>query len=415
MAATLCASILAAAAKPATWFFHEPRLGPIVYLLALAMLIDGLQNIRIVEFRKEMRFDREFLYLSIRRLSGIAVTLTAAALLRNEWALVIGIITGKCIGVVLGYTMRPYLPRLTLAARGELLAQSGWLFVANMVQFVRQRSSDILIGRIAGTAAVGAYVLGSDMATAVSSELVAPINRVALPEFSNIATREGVIRRFDQVTGVVAVFLTPAAFGLAACAPLVVAAFLGSKWAATAQVLQILAFSGWIAALGSNLGVALLSLGHYTANASLHGIAAATLVPLLAAGAYLGGAPGVAVGMLIANTLAVIVALFVSRRLIGYRVSGFLRESWRPVLAATVMYGTVMWVARYIGGALASLPSGVHLAMAVLTGAVVYPTLLYLLWIASGSPESAERSSFMLVLKVLRRVRPPPPAAAPAS
>src|SRR5689334_3660435 len=68
MAATLCACILAVAATPATWFFHEPRLGPIVYMLALAMLIDGLQNIRIVEFRKEMRFDREFLYLSIRRL-----------------------------------------------------------------------------------------------------------------------------------------------------------------------------------------------------------------------------------------------------------------------------------------------------------------------------------------------------------
>src|SRR5262245_18416114 len=39
MAATLCASILAAAANPATWFFHEPCLGPIVYMLAVAMLI----------------------------------------------------------------------------------------------------------------------------------------------------------------------------------------------------------------------------------------------------------------------------------------------------------------------------------------------------------------------------------------
>jgi lipopolysaccharide exporter len=400
--ATICGAILAVAAIPASWFFKEPRVAPIIFMLAGATFVDGLQNIRIVEFRKQMRFDREFVYMAIRRLSGIAVTLTLAVILRNEWALAIGILSGKTIGVMVGYWMRPYVPRLTLVARGELLAKSWWLFLANLVQFVRARSSDILLGRVAGTAAVGAYSLGSEMATTVSSELVAPINRVALPEFSSIGTREGVLSRVDQVTGLVAVFLTPASFGLAACAGPVVEVFFGARWAATSQVLQILALSGWLSALGSNLGMALLALGHYTANAAVHAAGAAILVPLIILGAFVAGPEGVAVATLAANVLTVGIGIGTAHKLTGYSPLGFLRQCWRPTLAALSMYAIVKWVLMYT----ANLHGAVHLVVAVATGTVLYPAALLLLWTMSGRPDSAERTAMTLAAKVLRRLRP---------
>ena len=404
--ASICGLILAAAAIPASWFFNEPRITPIMYVLACATCVDGLQNIRIVEFRKQMRFDREFVYMSIRRLSGIAVTLTLAVILKNEWALAIGILSGKTIGVMVGYWMRPYVPRLTLAARGELLAKSWWLFMANLVQFARARSSDILLGRLAGTAAVGAYALGSEMATMVSSELVAPINRVALPEFSSIPTREGVLSRVDQVTGLVAAILTPASFGLAACAGPIVEVFLGARWAATAQVLQILALSGWISALGSNLGIGLLALGHYTANAVIHAVGAAILVPLLMLGAYYSGPQGVAVATLAANVLTVLIAIIAAHKLTGYSPLGFVRQCWRPTVAALLMYAIVKWELAYTATLHFASIEAVRLVVAVATGALIYPTALLLLWVMSGRPDSGERTAMNLAAKVLRRLRP---------
>jgi lipopolysaccharide exporter len=403
LVALLCTAILVVAALPASWFFREPRLEAIVYAMGISVLIDGFHNIRIVEFRKNMRFDLEFRYLAARRLFGLVVTMTAAFILRNEWALAIGVICNRIIGVGLSYAMLPYRPRLTLAARQDLLVQSGWLLLANLVQFARSRSPDILLGRLLGPAAVGSYVIASDVTTAISSDLVAPINRVALPEFGNIADRKGVAQRFDQVTGQVAIFLTPLAFGLAVCADLVVQVLFGAQWASSAPAVQYLALAGWIAALGSNLGVALVSLGHYRANAIIHGIGVALLAAMLAVGALAGGIREVSIAVFVANFLTVVVAAFVAKQLIGYRPLGLILYTWRPTVAAGVMYAVVSITIGAMQMQTPDWPSVVRLAIAVGTGAVTYPLALGALWALSGLRDGAERTALAILAKVLAR------------
>jgi O-antigen/teichoic acid export membrane protein len=400
--AVLCALLLCAAAHPAALFFREPRLEPVAYALALGLLFDGLVNIRIVNFRRDMRFDLEFRFMATRRLVALVITITAALVLRNEWALAIGTVSSRATGMVMSYVMIREWPRLTLSKRAELLGKSSWLFLSNIVLFARQRAAEFTIGRVVGSTAVGAYLLASDLANTLSQELVSPINRVALPDLASQKTPQGIARRFDVLTGQLGLILTPLCFGLSACADLVVGLLFGAKWEASIDVLRVLAIAGWVAGIASNIGIGFLSLGLYRANAAIHAIGAATLLPLLAAGAYFDGTRGAAASVLVANAVTVFASLIVSRRATQYGPLDFARRIGRPVVACIGMYAVILWV----GSALpVAWPIAIRLAVEVVAGGAAYLILLGALFALSRDPDAAERLAFRLLGQLVGRLR----------
>lgn len=402
--ASVCALAIVAAAYPAAAFFREPRLVFVLCMLGGALFVEGLQNIKLVDFRREMRFDREFMFLATRRLVTIGVTMIAAFTLRNESALAIGMLASRIVGTTLSYWMRPYRPSLTLEHRGEFATKSSWLLLSGIVVFIRQRSSDFVLGRMMGTASVGAYSLASDLSTMVTMELVVPINRVALSDLSSQRTREDLVMRFDAVTGLVAIALTPLGLGLAACAKPVVQVMFGPTWAIAGDTLQVLAVANVVAMLVSNIGVPIISLGHYRYNAIILGVGAGTLIPFLLAGVHFFGAVGAAAAVLVGNTITAVVALWFARRAMDYGYRDFLRAVWRPVLAAALMALAVAWVGQYVTEQAILIKPWAKLGAMCAVGAVVYPSLLAAFWAASGFPYGGERRALNLFGKLLAKL-----------
>ena len=405
--AALCAVLLSIAAWPASIFFHEPRLQGIVYALALCLLLDGAVNIRVVDFRRQMRFDKEFLFMAVRRVVQVLMTMGSAFILRNEWALAIGIVSSRTTGVVMSYLMAPYRPRFTYVLRKELLSKSTWLFLSNVVFFARQRASDFTLGRLSGASSVGTYALAADLANLVSQELVSPINRVALPDLSARSTEEAIRRRFDLITGQLAIVLAPLCLGLSACASLLVPLLFGAAWAASADVLRVLAVAGMVAGLASNIGVGFLSLGHYRANAWIHAVGAGTLLPLLIFGTLSDGAHGAALAVLAANTVTTFVSLLFARRAMSYGPIDFLKRVWRPLLAASLMYLAIGWVAGELLASGNPLPAVARQAIQIAVGATSYLVLLLILALLFRDPDGAERLTLKLIRNLLQRRRRP--------
>ena len=401
--ALTCSSLIALAAWPAAMFFREPRLFIVLCLLATALAVEGLQNIRMVDFRREMRFDREFQFMATRRTVTVLVTICAALWLRNEWALALGTLCARLVGTTMSYIMRPHWPRLTLALRQEFVNKSSWLLLGNVVMFARQRSADFVLGRLNGAASVGAYTLANDLATMATQELVGPINRVSLSDLSQQESEKDVVSRFDAVTGLIAIVLAPVGLGLSACAHAVVPVLFGNAWVAAGGLLQILALAALVASLASNLGVPIISLGHYRANAMIHAVGALVQVPLLIACAYLYGPTGAAAAVLVANIVTVSTALFIAKGAIGYGPLDFLRCVWRPLLVAALMYAAISAVDAWAPTSGYLQHPAIRLALLVATGTVLYPPTLYALWALCGFPEGGERRMLTLLGKLAAR------------
>jgi O-antigen/teichoic acid export membrane protein len=82
-------------------YYGDPRVGTIAYIIALRPFIEGFENIGQVDFRRDLRFDKEFRYWVYRRLLTFFLTIGIAFWLRNYLALAIAAPVSGAVTVVL--------------------------------------------------------------------------------------------------------------------------------------------------------------------------------------------------------------------------------------------------------------------------------------------------------------------------
>ncbi|MFB3077097.1 MAG: oligosaccharide flippase family protein, partial [Lysobacterales bacterium] len=131
-------------AMPVADFFGDPRLVEIFYVLALVALVRSIGNVGVIDFQKNLTFGKDFKLHVAVKLAAFCVTITAAILLRNYWALVIGIATAGFVRVALSYMMHPYRPRLSLARWREIMHFSKWLLANNVLGFLNRQSDGLI-------------------------------------------------------------------------------------------------------------------------------------------------------------------------------------------------------------------------------------------------------------------------------
>jgi PST family polysaccharide transporter len=384
-------------ALPAAWFYAEPRLAPVIAVLALSPLIQGWENIGVVAFRKELNFRREFLFLGGKKLAMFCVAVPLAFALGNYWALVAGTVAGRATGVVLSYAIHPYRPRFCLAQWRVLFGFSRWLLVINLSSFVRERYPDLVLGQVVGPSGLGLYAVGAQIAQLPSSELTAPINRAVFPGLSAVASDPPALRRaFLSAQGMTLLFAVPAAFGIAALAPVLVPTLLGERWIDATEVVALLAWAGALQIVNATTHPAFLALNKPSVPAIIGACHAAALVlalPILGTGI---GLTGVLLGILCARLVSVPATIMFALQLLGLRLGDLVRVLWRPLIGAAIMYVAVV---VYLAGGGGNSGIGV-LATAVGLGVVCYTGAVVALWWLSGRPDGAEQS---VIAELVRR------------
>lgn len=403
--ALLCSALIAGLAPLAARFYEEPRLTLLMIVLAGGWLVQGFENIGIVNFRRRMDFASEFRFMFSKRFVGFVVTIALAIALQSYWALALGQSAMRATGLVLSYSMESYRPRLSLAARRDLFSFSGWLFVTNVMSFGLARLPHFVIGRLEGPAALGMYTIAAEFARLPSTELSAPINRAVLPGLSRVRENEAELRTlFIQVMSTTFALTLPAAIGLAMTAALVIQTVLGSQWSDAAPMLAILAVAGAVEVIGSNSGIAYLVLGRTRLVA---GLSAAKLTVLVAAAIFLVphlGAVGMAIAELIAATLVVLLGTATLIRSLRLSWKQIVAATWRTSISTTAMAIALLW---FVGSPL-SAESTVHawlLPQAIALGMVVYATSMLLLWQFSGRPPGAEAAALHYASRWLTSIR----------
>ena len=388
----LIASVLVAvAAFPAAEFFGDPRLGPVLLVVALLPLLDGLSNIGAVDFRRNMTFHKEFALMVLPKLGGILVAILAAFLLRSYVAMLCGMLVNRSLRMAMTYVMHPFRPRFSLIAWRALVEYSVWTWLLSLATLLRDRSDSLFLGRMAGTATLGFYSVGAEIAALPMTELIEPLGRASFSGFAAARHEGGAAGEiFLRLIGLSALLALPVGLGLSAVAAPLTRLALGPGWEQAVPVLQVLAVAGTMLVFG-HLSQHLLSahallgrlVGIVLAGAALRVVLLLALIPGFGAtGAAMAAAIAIGVeqGLMIATAL---------RRFgIGFR--GLLAQVWRPVLATGAM-GVVLW-----GFGLGWAP-GDGLVVGVVVGAGVFVVGLLGAWLLAGRPAGAEADLLGLV------------------
>ena len=398
----LIAILMLALAIPASHFYRNPHVAAVIAWLSLAAVLQGLENVGVVMFRKEMRFDRDFKYMFSKRAIRFSVTLLFALSLRTYWALLIGILVGRASGVVLSYVLQPFRPRFTLRGIGKLMQFSKWLMLHNAMSFMRSRSSDFIIGRLAGAGSLGIFSIASEISDLPGTELVGPINRAVMPAYMKLSQDlPALCREYLSVLSLVALIAVPAVAGTALCAPSLVLLLLGQKWAPAAGLIEILAFYGMTRVIQSNSYAAYLALGKPQYFVGMTSIYVSILIGLLIVLTGLYGLHGAAWAYVIASGIGLPLDFYFVTRFMGVHPNAYVSSLWRPLCSTALMYLAV----RSLGPALPSVTvlSAAHAAYAlvlyILIGAPTYVLADIFLWTLSGRPADAAEAI------MLRRAR----------
>jgi lipopolysaccharide exporter len=410
--ASTFAALTAALALPSAAFYDEPRVVSVMLVLAGGWIVSGFENIGIVDFRRNLDFRREFYFLASKRALSFGITITLALSLQSYWALVIGSVVGRLLGVVLSYSLHPFRPTFSLARSRELFGFSSWMLINNALGVLQIRIPHFTVGRFLGSESLGLFTVGAEIAQIPSSDLTAPINRVIFPGFSRLATDAGQLQRtFLDVIAVTTMAAFPAAVGIAAVADPLVLVLLGSKWSGAVPIIEILAVAAAVSVISANNGSAYLALGQPQLATLISAVRLSVLAPLAIILTMQIGFVGAAYAELAASVVGLLASLPLLLRRLNLRANDYFARLWRPVIASTFMAYSVTWLLDSFPPQPTSLGALPSLCAAIGVGVSSYVASIAVVWLGSGRPRGAEQILVARITAALQgAVRTQPPS-----
>lgn len=372
--------------------YHAPALTAVIAALSLRFVLFGFVNIGVVDFDRHLQFGRDLKMRLSSRLASFAVTVVVAVLLRDYWALVIGLICQSGFVAIASWIAHPYRPRLTLSRRSELLGVSLWMFAHTVTLTVQQQVERLALGRFGTAHLVGLFSVSKDLSDIFTQEISTALNRVTFVAVARTgAPLNEVPERAARLLGAYAMIAAPMGFGLAATSDDAVRVLLGSQWTGAAPLLEVVAVYSALFAVYRVIASSLQAAGHARRVAFLSGGGALALG--LAVGLASWARPEamtVAWTALAGNAAILLGGIVVMARESRIGLARLLAAVARPFAAAALMLVAVRAATPESGFVIADLASGVAI------GAAVYPLFLLLLWLVSGRPAGAEAEALRL-------------------
>jgi len=388
----LIATIAIVAAWPVAAFFNEPRVAPIMLAVAGITMISGFENVGVQDFRREMRFDREFMFQAVPRLGGVIATICVALIWQNYWALIIGTAATRIGRVAMSYVMHKLRPRFSLAAWRDLVGYSVWTWAICVARVLRDQPTTFIVGRGVGPAGLGMLGVGVEVALLPTTEIVLPMGRSMFSAFA-LARRTGedVEAIFRRLTGVTALLTMPASIGLVLVAVPLVGLMLGPSWMDAVPLLQIAAAGSALSVLGQACHAQFDAFGLLRQDLSVILFGAATRTALVAGLVPWYGLNGAAAGYGLSLVLEAIAYMVVKWWVAPFSARALASVVLRPALATA---GMALLVSRIDLASAVPLPgiAGLigQLLLATLAGVGSYAGLTVVLWWLAGRPSGAE-------------------------
>lgn len=254
---------LTALATPAvTAFYTQPALMLVLPVLSLRFLVDAVATVPRALLARRLDFRTLALIEGVESITMAAVGLLVAYLTRSYWGLIAANLAGGLALAILVNLRAPVMPRWPgrFGDLRSLLTFGRDLVLSRLAWFSFSNADFVVVGRLLGSTALGAYTLAWNLASAPAEKFAGLVLNVAPAILSDARAYPGEVRRmFLVMVRGVALVIFPLALGLALVADPLVVTLLGAKWAAATAPLQLLALAFILRSLATLEPVVLMS------------------------------------------------------------------------------------------------------------------------------------------------------------
>jgi O-antigen/teichoic acid export membrane protein len=244
--------------------FHDPRVAPVLQVMALQVLLSASVSIHIALLQKDLNFRHLFwVRLATVAIPGLA-SIPLALYGMGYWALVAGVLAGQVFQVALLWRTSPWCPRFTFDRRvaRELVGFGGWVAVTALFAWFYLWADSLIVGIYLGPRELGLYRTGNAFVVMIYGLIFSPLMPVLYSHLSAISHDRDRIREImTNVIRMLTFLSLPLAAIIAANADLIGGLVFGPKWAGISLVIAVMALTQGVSWIISANGEAYRAIG----------------------------------------------------------------------------------------------------------------------------------------------------------
>lgn len=349
-------------------FYGEPMLAPVISALSIPLvlhpmvLIPRTQLLRALDYRSVALVEAVAVVVS-----GIGAVILALAGM-GVWSIVGQSILTPLVSVPLFQQRCRWIPRarFSMQALREILGFGLYVTGNSVFGFFARNLDYLLIGKLLGAEALGAYTLAFMLVEALRNKLIGIMDKVLYPAYARLQDDLERLKRYYLLSiRYSSLLVFPAMTTLICYAEPFVHHVVGAKWVAAITPIRILAVSAMIYCVGGTSGSVLRSIGR----PDLHFRVFVTktiliTIPALFIGIHFWGVVGAAAAVAFHLAAARLIFQYYLRRFIDVTEGEILRAI-APALVGGVVITTVAAIqyAVFPPKGLASLMASIVIAV----------------------------------------------------
>jgi O-antigen/teichoic acid export membrane protein len=315
----------------------NPEAAPIVRVLTIVMLVDGVTAVRAGYLLRTFQQHRITMGNLFGLMANAAVAISLAVYGVGAMSFAAGQVTGAAVtgAFVLWSAHMPWRFGFDRAVARRLVTFGVPLAMALGLEAILLNADYVIVGRTLGVTALGFYLLAFNISSWAPGVLGTAIRWVSIPSFSRLSEEEGALAPavHRSVTMLVTAVL-PIGFLTAVLALPLIELLYGTEWVPSAPVLRFLIILGVVRMLTQLALDILTGAGATRATLWFNLGWAVALVPALIIGTRADGARGAAIAHALVALLVALPLAFAALRRIGVTLLPIARGLVRPLLAA---------------------------------------------------------------------------------
>jgi lipopolysaccharide exporter len=327
-------------------FYQRPEISDVILVLSLNFFINAFANIRLVKFRRQVKFHVDFIMQVIPKVVAVITTVYCAYRFQTYWALVYGMVAARGTSLVLGYIVSPYLPKLSIKNAGKVLSFSRWLMMSNVLVFINSKITDIVIGRLYSASALGVFTMARELAELPATQVIAPINRVLHSAYADANDNMALLaQKVQKSQSIIALIAIPASVGLYMTSDVLVPVMLGEQWLTVIEPLKIMALSALFYALTTNTEYIFLALNKPKLQSGLVLIGVLFFVVYIAIFTHVFGLAGLPWAVFSSMVTNYVIAMILMCKVLNLRYYSDVSPTlYLPTIATLLLAGYLHWL-----------------------------------------------------------------------
>lgn len=369
--------IVVAIAPFAAWFYEEEILTTLLPVLAVSIIINSFYVMPKVILSRKMNFKPQaFIEIAAASSSGI-VAIILAYLGYGVWALAFnGILISFTSSVLYFFKVR-WIPkfRFDIEAFKDLFNFGSKVLVESIFSFFTLNIDYILIGKLIGGTALGAYTLAFILTNTFMKQIVKILNKVLYPAYSSMQdSAEKIGYYYLRLAKLNNLFIAPIMLLFLVLADSIILVGFGEEWKAAIFPLRALALAVIVSSIGGSSSIVMRSMGRPDLSMKLNVLCTTfSTVPLVIMGATLYGINGAALGIFLDRIVRFFFYQYQIKRLTGVTILDLVKQ-----VSGTLFMCLIMGLVIYYLNRTFEIPHVAALIMGTSIILILYSLYLYL-------------------------------------